>query len=265
MLKPSQTFGFQVFDRDLRRQRRARFFAQHLSHNALFDEMACQLSERVQDVKKDFAFILDIGGQGSIATQNQKSFVVSTSMSNRATAEATKKVVADEELLPFAAQSFDLIVSNAVLHWVNDLPGTLMQIRHILKQEGLFLAAMLGGRTLQELRHCLLDAELVVTGGISPRLSPTISLQDASGLLQRAGFQLPVADSETITMTYPDAFALMRDLRGMGEGNAHLQRLRHPTRRAVFEKTAQLYGERYPIKDGGIFATFEVIFLHGWS
>jgi SAM-dependent methyltransferase len=186
-------------------------------------------------------------------------------MSNRERTEKTKKVVADEELLPFVAKSFDLIVSNAVLHWVNDLPGTLMQIRHILKQDGLFLAAMLGGRTLQELRHCLMDAELAVTGGISPRLSPTISLQDASGLLQRAGFQLPVADSETITLTYPDAFALMRDLRDLGEGNAHLQRLRHPTRRAVFQKTAQLYGERYPTKEGGIFATFEVIFLHGWS
>ena len=174
-------------------------------------------------------------------------------------------VTADEEFLPFAANSFDLIVSNLSLHWVNDLPGTLAQIKWALRPGGLFLAALLGGQTLIELRTCLMEAELAVAQGASLRVSPRIDLPTAAGLLQRAGFELPVADHETLTLTYPDAYALMRDLRGMGEANACLQRLKRPTRRAVLFEAARLYRERFVTMDGRISATFEVIFLHGWK
>src|SRR4030095_6212537 len=133
-------------------------------------------------------------------------------------------LVADEEALPFAPWSFDLVISNLTLHWVNDLPGCLLQIRQILKPDGLFLAAILGGGTLAELRGALMEAELAEAGGASPRISPFADVRDAGGLLQRAGFGLPVVDSDMLTVRYADILALMRDLRGMGETNAVLER-----------------------------------------
>ncbi len=174
-------------------------------------------------------------------------------------------VAADEEYLPFKPNSFDLITSNLSLHWVNDLPGALAQIKTALKPGGLFLAALLGGESLHELRVCLMEAELAMTNGASMRVSPRIDLPTASALMQRAGFGLPVTDSELITLTYPDAFALMHDLRGMGEANACVQRLKHPTRKAVMFETARLYKERFAGADGRIPASFEVLFLHGWK
>jgi len=174
-------------------------------------------------------------------------------------------VVLDEEFLPFAPSSFDLVIGNFNLHLVNDLPGTLSQIRNILRPDGLFLAAFPGGKTLQELRTCLMEAELAVTGGVSPRLFPTIELQTASGLLQRAGFSLPVVDSEILTLTYDGIFALMDDLSGMGETNIQMQRLRHPTRRSVFLEASRLYEQRFEEGAGRISATFEILFLHGWK
>jgi hypothetical protein len=124
---------------------------------------------------------------------------------------------------------------------------------------------MLGGETLHELRQCLMEAELAETGGASPRISPMVGLRDAAGLLQRASFALPVADVETLTVTYPDTLALMRDLRGMGEGNALATRARRPTSRAVIARTAALYAERFGAADGRITATFQALFLTGWA
>ena len=141
-------------------------------------------------------------------------------------------VVADEEALPFAPRSFDLVLSAMDLHWVNDLPGTLIQIARILKPDGLFLAAMLGGGTLWQLRQALTAAESEVEGGLSPRVSPFADLRDAAGLLQRAGFAMPVADSETIDVEYQSALALMRDLGAMGESNLVAERRRGFSRRA---------------------------------
>jgi len=261
----SQTSSFQVFDHSARRLRYPRLANNRSKHSALFDEIGEQLRERLQDVKRDFTSVLDYGGQTNLTLKSQNAFSVAACFVDKVLGRDNNSVVSDPEYLPFAAASFDLVVSNSVLHWVNDLPGALLQICHILKPEGLFLATMLGGRTLQELRDCLVDAELAVAGGISPRLSPTLALQDASNLLQRAGFHLPVADTQSVTMIYSDMFALMHDLRGMGEANAHIQRLRRPTRRAVFDMAARLYQERYSATEGGIFATFEVIFLHGWA
>jgi SAM-dependent methyltransferase len=248
-----------VFDRALVRKHQMRAASGFANHSVLFDEAAEYLAERVGDVKRSFASILDLGARHNkladqLLTVSDNPFIVSSA-----------SIIADEEFLPFAENSFDLVVSNLSLHWVNDLPGALAQIKYALRHDGLFLAAILGGGTLHELRGCLLDAELAITGGASPRTSPMIDLPTASGLLQRAGFDLPVVDQETITLTYPNTFSLMRDLRGMGEGNAHIHRLRHATRRGVFLEAARLYQSRFGNADGTIPATFEILFLHGWK
>jgi SAM-dependent methyltransferase len=172
--------------------------------------------------------------------------------------------VADEESLPFAPASFDLVVSAMDLHWVNDLPGTLIQINRILKPDGLLLAAMLGGATLWQLRQALATAESEIEGGLSPRVSPFADLRDIAALLQRAGFALPVADSETIDVEYDNALALMRDLSAMGESNLVAERRRSFSRRATLLRAAAIYGERFTLPSGRVVASFEVLFLHGW-
>jgi len=259
-----------VFDRALVRLRRDRAATKLAHYSALLEEGATYLLERLDDVTRSFPNILDLGCHAGALTRQlaarQNTFVVGADLSEKMVLQApAPSLVADEEFLPFAANSFDCVISNLSLHWVNDLPGSLAQIKNILKPNGLFLASILGGQTLHEFRSCLLDAELSVTGGISPRLSPTVDLLTASGLLQRAGFALPVADQEVITLTYRDAFALMRDLRGMGETNAHDHRLRTPTRRSLFMEAAKLYEARFARPDGTIPATFDMLFLHGWK
>lgn len=259
-----------IFDRTLVRRRRDRAVAFSRSHHILYEETSAHILERLADVKRSFSTILDLGAhEGYLAGQlaQRGAFAVAADMSSAMLGRGVHPhgVAADEELLPFALASFDLIVSNLSLHWVNDLPGALAQIKNALRPDGLFLAALLGGHTLHELRACLLDAELSVTGGISPRLSPSIDMQSASALLQRAGFSLPVTDQEVITLTYSDSFALMHDLRGMGETNAQHQRPRKPARREVFALADRLYKERFALPNGLIPATFEVIFMHGWS
>jgi len=174
-------------------------------------------------------------------------------------------VVADEEALPFAAQRFDLVVSAMSLHWVNDLPGALVQIARILKPDGLFLGAMLGGATLWQLRQALAAAESEIEDGLSPRVSPFADLRDAAGLLQRAGFALPVADSETIDVEYENALELMRELSAMGESNLVVERRRGLARRATLLRAAEIYRERFTQTSGRVTASFEVLFLHGWA
>ena len=173
-------------------------------------------------------------------------------------------LAADEEALPFTDAVFDLVIGNLSLHWVNDLPGTLLQVHRCLKADGLFLAATLGGDTLVELRDSLMAAEIEIRDGVSPRLSPFMQISDAGALLQRAGFALPVIDADKIVATYANMFALMADLRSMGETTAATARPRHFTPRALFLRAAELYGQRHANADGRIRATFEVIYLHGW-
>ncbi|QDZ01518.1 methyltransferase domain-containing protein [Nitratireductor mangrovi] len=173
--------------------------------------------------------------------------------------------VSDNEVLPLELQSIDLAASLLTMHEVNDLPGWLIQIRRALRPDGLFLGAMAGGGTLEELRQSLLAAETEVTGGASPRVFPFADVRDAGGLLQRAGFALPVADADSVTVRYDTMFDLMRDLREMGATNTLVGRLRRPTARAVFLRAAQIYAERYADSDGRIRATFSFIWLSGWA
>ncbi|MDO8881451.1 MAG: SAM-dependent methyltransferase [Pseudotabrizicola sp.] len=173
--------------------------------------------------------------------------------------------VADDDLLALTPGAHDLVIHALCLHWANDPVGQLVQCRHALRPDGLFLALMFGGQTLHELRACLAEAEAEIAGGLSPRVLPMGEIRDLGGLLQRAGFALPVADSFTKTVRYRDALHLMRDLRLMGEGNALTARLRHPTRRAVLLRAAEIYQTQYADAEGRIPATFEIICLTGWA
>ena len=178
---------------------------------------------------------------------------------------AWESVVVDPELLPFGPESFDLVVSALALQFVNDLPGTLIQIRRALAPDGLFLACLVGGRTLHELRAVLAQAEEEIAGGASPRVAPLGDLRDMGGLLQRAGFALPVTDVDAITVRYDHVFALMRDLRAMGATNALAQRVKTPSRRAMFLRAAEIYAQKFADPDGRIRATFEFVWLSGWA
>jgi SAM-dependent methyltransferase len=174
-------------------------------------------------------------------------------------------VAADEEALPFRDASLDLVVSACALQFVNDLPGTLIQVRRALKPDGLFLAAMIGGDSLAELREAFAQAEAEVEGGVSPRVAPFADLRDLGGLLQRAGFALPVTDVDRLSVRYTSPFALMHDLRRMGAGNVLSERRRSPLRRATLRRVLEIYSERFSDPDGRVRATFEIIWLSGWA
>lgn len=173
-------------------------------------------------------------------------------------------LAADEECLPFADQTFDLILSNLALHWANDLPGALLQIRRALKPDGLFVGALLGGGTLAELRQALLAAESELSGGASPRVSPFADIRDLGHLLQRAGFALPVVDRDIVTFDYADALSLMRDLCAWGESNVVAERRKAMTGRSLLAAAAAAYGHATAGR-GRIVATFEVIYLTAWA
>lgn len=259
-----------IFDRAVLRARRERAARDWDRRSFLKREIAERLVERLDDVRRTFPLALDLGSHGdeiAVALRGRRSvgeLVRSDLGLNFARRAAGPAIVADEEALPFAADCFDLVLSAMTLHWVNDLPGTLIQIGRILKPDGLFLGAMLGGRTLWQLREALAAAESEIEGGLSPRVSPFADLGDAAALLQRAGFALPVADSDTIEVEYEHAIALMRDLRAMGEGNLVGERRRGFSRRATLLRAAEIYGERFDSPAARVTASFEVLFLHGW-
>jgi SAM-dependent methyltransferase len=173
-------------------------------------------------------------------------------------------IIPDDDTLNLLENTHDLIIHALCLHWAHDPVGQLIQCRRALKPDGLFLALTFGGQTLNELRTSLAAAETEITGGLSPRILPMGEIRDLGALLQRAGFALPVADAYARTITYRDMIHLMHDLRAMGETNALAQRLRHPTRRAIFAKATQIYADTYR-QDARIPATFETICLTGWA
>jgi SAM-dependent methyltransferase len=179
--------------------------------------------------------------------------------------EKGSRIVADEEMLPFQEGSLDLVVSALALQFVNDLPGTLIQIRRALKPDGLFLGALIGGESLAELRAAFAEAEAEVEGGASPRVAPFADLRDLGALLQRAGFALPVTDIDRVTVRYESPLALMRDLRRMGAGNVLIERRRKPLRRATLRRLFEIYAEKFSDPDGRVRATFEIVWLSGWA
>jgi SAM-dependent methyltransferase len=260
-----------VFDRALVRARRERAVLAGDANDFLFAEVARRLAERLTDVRRSFDIGVDLGSRGGhLASAIQKTARVGTLYATDPSPllvgrSSVSAVAADEESLPFAPGSLDLVTSSLALHWVNDLPGVLAQIRWALRPDGLFLAAMLGGETLHELRQALMEAELAVAGGVSPRVSPMADLRDAAGLLQRAGFALPVADRDILTVGYQDMLGLLRDLKGMGESNAVRLRSHGPLSRAVLAEAARIYEKRNAIAGGRVRASFEILYLSGWA
>ena len=253
-----------VFDRALVRRRRARAAAQVGQVAPILDAAAALLLDRLDDTTRRFSRALDLGGRGVVAPRLRARgipFVVSLDLAAPMAARAGGLAVgADEEWLPFAPASFDLIVASLSLHWVNDLPGALIQIRRALAPDGLFLASLPGLGTLQGLREALAAAETELRGGVSPRVSPFPELRDLAGLLQRAGFALPVADADTVPLRYRTALGLYRDLRAAGEQNAVLARDgRIPPRALLALAGARLEGA------AGFDADLRLLVMTGWA
>jgi len=262
-----------IFDRALIRRRRRR--AEALGPASfLLDRVAADLAERLQAVLRGFDLAVDLGTPSeAVRTALRElpsigTIIAADAIFKCAPAGADKDeifVVADEEALPFRDTSLDLVVSALALQFVNDLPGVLVQIRRALKPDGLFLAALLGGETLTELRQAFAAAESEVEGGISPRVAPFADLRDLGTLLQRAGLALPVTDTDRLTVRYDTVFDLMHDLRRMGATNALLDRRRAPLKRATLMRMAGIYGQRFADADGRVRATFEIVWLSGWA
>jgi len=259
------------FDRVQLRRRRDRAAANFAAHSFLAKEVSVRLAERLGDIKRRFPVAVELGCRnGCLAAElsglNGIERLIQCDLSPVmvASASGSYRVVADEEWLPFANESLDLVISALSLHWVNDLPGALIQIRRALRPDGLFLGAIFGGDSLTELRQSLARAESEVEGGISPRVAPFVEIRDLGALLQRAGFALPVVDSDTINVSYPDALALMRELRGMGESNVLRKRRTGFSRRSTLLTAAEHYRDMFGDENGRIPATFEVLYLAGW-
>ncbi len=261
--------GPKIFDRRLLRARRRRARALGPA-TFLLDHAATELAERLSAVLRQFDIAVDLGASSdavprALAASGKIKTIIAASIDTAAIDKSFLRVGTDEEALPFADASLDLVVSVLNLQFVNDLPGTLIQIRRALKPDGLFMAAMVGGESLDELRAAFADAETDIEGGLSPRVAPFADVRELGALLQRAGFALPVVDAERLTVRYNSALALMHDLRRMGATNVMLERRRMPLKRATLQRIQAIYADRFADADGRLRAVFEIIWLSGWA
>ncbi|KAJ9133577.1 NADH dehydrogenase [Pleurostoma richardsiae] len=289
---------FEVFNRRtkwLQKERAAADVEASRQADYLKDEVAVRLCERLLDIKRHFPNVLDLGanscniaraltrenpdpdpskpvspplatriGKLTAAESSQTLLYRDVDLPFNKEIDITRQVLTDEESIPFEPNSFDLVLSNLSLHWINDLPGVLSQINSILKPDCAFMGAMLGGDTLFELRTSLQLADQERRGGVSPHVSPLADVRDVGGLLQRAGFKMLTVDVDDIIVDYPDTFALMQDLQAMGEGNAVLGREMGPISRDVLLANEAIYRELHGNEDGSIPATFRIIYMIGW-
>jgi SAM-dependent methyltransferase len=261
-----------IFDRALIRRRRRRANALGPA-TFLLDRAAADFGERLAAVLRRFEVAVDLGTPGTalrnvLARLGSVGTIVSMCAADAVPEAPGAKetvVVADEEALPFRDGALDLVVSALALQFVNDLPGTLIQIRRALRPDGLFVAALIGGETLTELRQAFAAAESEIEGGASPRVAPFADVRELGALLQRAGFALPVTDVDRVYVRYDSVFALMHDLRRMAATNALTERRRTPLRRATLMRMAEIYAERFADPDGRLRATFEIVWLSGWA
>jgi NADH dehydrogenase [ubiquinone] 1 alpha subcomplex assembly factor 5 len=257
--------AYLIFDRRLVRLRRDRATATQHSVAPVLEAAAERLLDRLDDTTRRFGHALEIGGRGLVAPRLRErgiDSVVSMDLSPRQAAAAGGRAVAgDEEWLPFAAGSFDLVIANLCLHWVNDLPGALAQIRRAMAPDGLFLASLPALGTLQNLREALTGAEASLRAGAAPRVSPFPELRDGAGLLQRAGFALPVADVEDLALAYRNPLALLRDLQAAGEASALRARDRRIPPRELFPAALS----SLPQGPDGTPVTLRLLTLTGWS
>jgi SAM-dependent methyltransferase len=266
------------FDRALVVKHRDRAAARFEQVSFLKGRAIEDICERLTFINRRFETALDVGAHTGLMAQllsqqselaNKIGFMASCDMSakmvKRAVDAGNWGFVGDEEMLPLAPQSLNLIISSLSLHWVNDVPGFLAQARLALRPDGLLLVAMLGGRTLQELRAVMAQVDNEDGDPASPRVSPFADAQDGAQLLQRAGFALPVADSDVVTVRYDTLFGLFRDLKAMGETAAFAKPRGAPLTRSLIARAADLYARDHSDPDGRIRATFEIVTLTGWS
>ncbi|MEW5963341.1 MAG: methyltransferase domain-containing protein, partial [Pseudomonadota bacterium] len=260
-----------IFDRELLTTRRQRAAVGAAAHDFLLQRVADDLAERLSIVNRRFDVAVDLGAHHGVLARRVSALpsvgrVIAAERAPGLLGQCPgERVLADEEWLPFGAESVDLVVSALALQYVNDLPGTLAQIRRILRPDGLLLASLLGGETLKELRAAWLEAEAEVEGGASPRVAPFVDVRTLGALLQRAGFALPVTDADPVTVRYPSALALMRDLKAMGASNALRSRSRKPTRRETLARACGIYERRFSDADGRVVATFEILTATAWA
>lgn len=263
-----------VFDPIRHARRRSRAAAQYHEYDFLKRRLSRDLAERLADSSRQFPVALDHGCHNGVLGEallesGQVSSVIATDpaepMARRARARGLAACVMPLETLAFAPGSLDLAASALSLHWVNDLPGLLVQLREALKPDGLFLAAIAGAGTLPELRESLALAETEIRGGAGPRISPLPGLQDLAALMQRAGFAMPVVDIETITVRYDNAMSLLQDLRGMGETAAFGQPADQGLSRRILMRAAETYQASHSDPDGRVRATFRIVWLSGWA
>ena len=250
------------FEPRLVRQRKRRARAGFRGAAFLHTRVAADLADRLEAVPRPFARVLALGGGGLFSDEVRARPALSARIGSIL---ETDLDFIDPEHLPFAPGSFDLIVSPLALHWINDLPGVLIQLRLALKPDGLLLASLFGGETLHELRLSLIEAEFELTGGAGPRVSPFADLQDIAGLLQRAGFALPAADRDVVTVRYGEPMKLLADLRAMGETSALRERNPRGLSRRILARAFEIYRERYSDEDNRVRATFEILTATGWS
>lgn len=260
-----------IFDQTLIEAKRRRAFATASPKADFLLEIAARdLAERLAVVERQFETAVELHGYSGLTAR----YMLETGKINHLTRVETETAFATPgldfvqsplEIVPLEPASTNLIVSPLSLHLTNDTPGVFIQIRRALKPDGLFLAAIPGSGTLSELRDVLLQTESELSGGASPRVIPFADVRDTGALLQRAGFALPVADTENYTVRYDSIFALMRDLRIMGMTNPLINRPRTPANRAFFLRAAEIYAERFSDPDGRIRATFSVIYISGWA
>ncbi|WP_337186470.1 methyltransferase domain-containing protein [Phenylobacterium sp.] len=262
-----------LFDRALHRLRLDRAAAGFADADFLHRRAAEDVAGRLAPIMRSFSVAVDLSARAgafaealAVEAPGKVGTLIEADLSPRMLAgRPGPRVVADEERLPFAPASLDLIVSVLGLHWTNDVVGALIQARRALRPDGLFIGAFLGGVTLTELRQSLVAAESEILGGAGSRVSPFADVRDAAGLLQRAGFVQPVADVDTVTVTYDHPLKLLLDLRRMGETSVLADRHPRNLTRALLERTFQLYAERFAGADGRVPATFEIVTLTGWA
>ncbi|MDH5723213.1 MAG: class I SAM-dependent methyltransferase [Alphaproteobacteria bacterium] len=259
--------SIRVFDRKLLQAKRGTLSKTFEKHDFLFKHCSNDISERLKDINRTFNTALQIGSRSADIQAHPKinTLVTLDLGKNPVISDNVPYIQADEEFLPIKPESLDLALSILNMHNVNDLPGSLVQIRQALKPDGLFMACLFGGESLLELRQSLMHTEIEVLGGASPRVFPFIDKMQMGDLMQRAGFALPVIDSEIIKVSYNSMFDLIKDIRGMGEHNIINKRNKTYTGKSFFMKAAQYYQDHFPAPDQKIEATFEIIYAAGWS
>ncbi len=227
----------------------------------LINEVSDRLIDRIADISRDFGSVLFIGDDGSEFIEKFKQIKHPKKITTAGILDKAEFII-ENEILPFEKQSFDLVVSIFYMHWVNDVPGVLAQIKNILKPGGIFIAYLLGDDTLFEFKEILMEVENEISGGFSPRFSPKLDVKILGSLLQRVGFELPVSDSERIIASYDDIFGLVNDLRDMGETNS-LHKNSKILNKSIIKEIDSRYKSRYSDNDGGILSSFDVVAITG--